>query len=469
MDFIAKVFGFKKVVVSPGDLKSGGHSSSIGVGRTILLALLLVAAVGLAGCTGKVSTAKPVGEDALAPVVFVPGLGMSALNVQVLSDKDAMGFDFLLPSMNPIEVLPQGAKSALEYSVTSGLPRKEAELVPTWMSLAIDADGVASNQPGVSVAPVSVGRDFAAECPRYLAMTNQLAAAGWTLDVNLSCLPFDYRYAPGGNSFVPDFMTLVERAVSEAGGQRAVVACHSQGCLMAYHALRVIDPAWVQANVSVLYGFAGQFSGCSDCIRWAFQPGWSWSLDDQNESPVDPSWVGELALDLQPSVYGDTVLYRNGTKEYRATDARALLQDAGAVAMSRATGAYTLEDQDWFRRGSIDGEPLPIPSRFVFGVELATTVGYAYDFVAVRTGSCQEPECAGFWNVANPVVITSDGDGGDSTLMNAAPKAWTSSPACDIRTLPGVDHMKIVTDPDAIAGLVATAHGSVEGPIPCAG
>ena len=238
---------------------------------------------------------------------------------------------------------------------------------------------------------------------------------------------------------------------------------------MAYHALRVLDPTWVKANVAVLYGFAGQFSGCSDCLRWAFQPGWSCSSEDQNASPVDPSWVGELALDLQPSVYGDTVLYRNGTKEYRATDARALLRDAGALEMSRATGAYTLEDQDWFRRGSIDGEPLPIPSRFVFGVDLATTVGYAYDFVAVRTGSCQEPECAGFWSAVSPSVITSDGDGGDRTLMNAAPKAWTSSPACDIRTIPGVDHMKIVTNPEAIAGLVSTAHGSVEGSIPCVG
>ena len=245
MDFVAKVFGFKKVVVSPSDPKSGGHSSSTGVGRPILLALFLVAAVGLTGCAGKVSTANSAVGTALAPVVFVPGLGMSALNVQVLSDKAATGFDFLLPSMNPIDILPQGAKSALEYSVTSGLPQEEAELVPTWMSLAIDADGVASNQPGVSVAPVSVGRDFAAECPRYLAMANQLAAAGWTLDANLFCLPFDYRYAPGGNSFVPDLMTLVERAVSEAGGQRVVVACHSQGCLMVYHALRVLDPTWV--------------------------------------------------------------------------------------------------------------------------------------------------------------------------------------------------------------------------------
>ena len=30
---------------------------------------------------------------------------------------------------------------------------------------------------------------------------------------------------------------------------------------VAYHALRVLDPAWVEANVAVLYGFAGQFSG----------------------------------------------------------------------------------------------------------------------------------------------------------------------------------------------------------------
>ena len=197
MDFIAKVFGFTKVVLRPSELKSDINRSSIGKGLPIVLGLLLVAAVGLTGCAGKVSTANSAVETELAPVVFVPGRGMSALNVQVLSDKDVTDFDFLLPSMNPIDILPQGAKSALDYSVTNGLPREEAALVPTWMSLLIDDDGVASNQPGVSVAPVSLGRDFAAECPRYLAMTNQLAAAGWTLDANLFCLPFDYRYARG--------------------------------------------------------------------------------------------------------------------------------------------------------------------------------------------------------------------------------------------------------------------------------
>ncbi|MCX6432936.1 MAG: hypothetical protein NTX29_09135, partial [Actinobacteria bacterium] len=295
---------------------------------------------------------------------------MSALNVQVLADGGVTVFDFLVPAMNPVDVLPQGATSALEYSVASGLPRDQAEQVHTWMSLSIGRDGVASNQPGVTVAPVSVGQDFAAECPRYVTLADQLAATGWTIDANLFCLPFDYRYAPGGNAFVSDFTSLVERAVSAADGTKAVVACHSQGCLMAYHALRVLDPAWVSANVAVLYGFAGQFSGCSDCLRWAFQEGWSWNLDDLGASPVDPSWVGELALGLQSTVYGDAVLYRNGAQDYRATDARALLQDAGAVAMSRATDVYALDGQDWFRRGSLDAEALPVPSRFVFGVDL---------------------------------------------------------------------------------------------------
>ena len=432
----------------------------------ILIALISIAAAGLTGCSSR---AEQPADAAVAPVIFVPGLGMSALNVQVQADGAVIDFDFLVPAMNPVDILPKGATSALEYSVASGLPRDKAGHVSAWMSLSIDASGVARNQPGVSVAPVSVGHDFPAECPRYVSFADQLAAAGWKVNTNVYCLPFDYRYAPGSNTFVADFTSLVERAVAQANGRKVVIACHSQGCLMSYHALRVLDPAWLSANVAALYGFAGQYSGCSDCLRWAFQPGWSWNPDDSAASPVDPSWVGELALNLQPSVYGDAVLYRNGTREYDARDARTLLNDAGAVAMSRATDVYSLDSQDWFRRGATNGESLPIPSRFVFGVDMPTTVGYQYDSVAVRTGACHEPQCSGFWKVADPTTITSDGDSGDSTWMNAAPRTWTADQACDIRALPGINHMAIVTNADAVAGLIATAQGAVSGKVPCIG
>jgi hypothetical protein len=433
-------------------------------GAVLLLVFGGIAAAGLVGCGGETS-----GGASRAPVVVVPGLGMSALDVEVRTAGGVTAFDFLMPAMNPVEVLPQGVTSALEYSVASGLPRDQADRVPAWLSLVIGDDGVARNQSGVTVKPVSVGRDFAAECPRYMTLADRLVADGWSVESSLFCLPFDYRHAPGNNTFVADFEVLVERAVGQADGQRAVVACHSQGCLMAYHALRILDPAWVQAHVAALYGLAGQFSGCSDCLRWAFQPGWNWNAEDPAASPVDPSWVGELALDLQPSVYGDAVLYRNGTQNYRAGDASALLRDAGAVAMAQATGVYSLDGQEWFRRGSIDGEPLPIPSRFIFGVDLPTTVGYAFDAVAPRSGSCRQPQCAGFWGASGAVAITADGDGGDSTWMNAAPTAWTADPSCDVRTLPGVDHMAIVADTEAIAGLVSVARGAVEGSVPCVG
>lgn len=53
------------------------------------------------------------------------------------------------------------------------------------------------------------------------------------------------------------------------------------------------------------------------------------------------SWAGELGLDLQPSVYANNVLYRNGTKEYLAENTRQLLKDAGALSMLRATDYYS--------------------------------------------------------------------------------------------------------------------------------
>jgi len=455
-------------------------TKAVPVGRRRIWLSALVAgsiALALAACTsppspsgGSVQPPSPSGGSvqSMAPIVFAPGLGMSALNVTVDTTDATTSFTFLVPAMNPVEVLPDGASSALDYSVASGLPRSAADQVPRWLSLVIDGRGAAENQPGVSVTPVSVGEDFSAECPRYLALADQLEQAGWTVDADVYCLPFDYRYAPGDNSFVKDFTDLVERAVAQADGTKAVIACHSQGCLMAYHALRVVDPAWVESHIAFLYGFAGQFSGCSDCLRWAFQEGWSWDTDNENASPVDPTWVGEMGLGLQSSVYGDAVLFTNGDREYRAADAADLLDDAGAVAMGRATARYSLDDQDWFRQGSVAHEQLPIPSRFVFGIDLPTTVGYAFDDVDERTGTCDEPECTGFWNSTSPAPIEADGDGGDSSWMNRAPEAWTPDPSCDIRTLPGVNHMDIVTNAEAVSGLIVAARASVGGVVPCA-
>jgi hypothetical protein len=111
-----------------------------------------------------------------APVVFVPGLGMSALRVHV--EQPDITFNFLLPAMNPTTVLPASAASALDYSIDSGLPADQIDSVTPWLSLSIDADGEARNQPGVTVEPVSFGSEFAAECPRYVPLAEDFQSRG---------------------------------------------------------------------------------------------------------------------------------------------------------------------------------------------------------------------------------------------------------------------------------------------------
>jgi len=408
----------------------------------------LALAAGLAAC----SQSPDSGTTLTPPIVFAPGLGMSALAVEV--DGDA-SFPFLVPTMTSPELLPPPATSALDYSQRSGLRAEDVDRVQAWLALDIDSEGRASNASGVRVAPVSVGEDFLAECPQYLPMASMLSEQGWETDVSVRCLPYDYRYAPGDNSFASDLQALVTDAVATAGGEKAVIACHSQGCLMADHALRTLDPTWVTEHVASLYGFAGQYSGCSDCMRWAFSPGWSWDPDAPDASPVDPTWVGQMALDLQSSVYGDTVLYTIDEREYQAADNAALLAAGGAMAMARATERYALQQQEWFAGGDESGVPLPVPARFVYGTDLPTTIGYAFDAAPGLGAQSDAP------------AIEADGDAGDSALMNEAPARWTADTACDMRGLPGVTHMAIVTDADAIDLLVAVARGGAAGDVPC--
>ena len=391
--------------------------------------------------TGCVSTETD--EAVVAPLVFVPGLGMSTLQVDVVdSDGESIQVDFLVPSMTPVELLPGSAPSALAYSIDSGLPESSVDQVADWLALDIDAEGMARNKPGVTAQPVSVGENFELECPRYVPMIDELESFGWIANANAYCAPFDYRFTPGSNSFVSDFMKLVERVVDASSGAKAAVACHSQGCLMAYHALRTIDAEWINEHVAFLFGFAGQFSGCSDCLLWAAQTGWSWDPNAPDATPVDPTWVGEMALGLQESVYGQEVLYRLGGKNYQAMDSAGLLVDIGAASMARAQDRYALGKQQWFRQGSEMRQPLGVPTRFVFGNGIPTT--YGYDL-----------------NGSNMVELQTDGDGGDSQWMNQAPLRWTADVDCDVLEIPGVGHMEIVTNGVALAALsnISTSQG----------
>lgn len=414
--------------------------------------LRALALAGISLATGLTACSTPAHNDSVPPIVFAPGLGMSALKVDV---EGKSSFSFLVPTMTSPDLLPPPASSALDYSQRSGLAESDVDRVRDWLALDIDSEGRATNASGVRVEPVSLGQDFRAECPQYLPLANLLSETGWVTDISLKCLPYDYRYPPGENSFAKDLQKVVEESVTAAGGIKAVVACHSQGCLMADHALRTLDPEWVAENVAALFGFAGQYSGCSDCMRWAFSQGWSWDPDAPDASPVDPTWVGQMALDLQYSVYGDNVLYTIGDRKIRAIDNTSLLKEGGAVSMARATVRYALQRQEWFTLGDESGVPLPVPARFIFGTDIPTTVGYSFD---------AEP---GIRYQSDARNIEAKGDGGDSAWMNEAPARWTDDRTCDMQEFPGVTHMAIVTDVDAVGLLATVARAGATGNVPC--
>ncbi|WP_156487695.1 hypothetical protein [Synechococcus sp. MIT S9509] len=178
-------------------------------------------------------------------------------------------------------------------------------------------------------------------------------------------------------------------------------------------------------------------------MRWAFQKQWSWDSNNHVASPSDMTWVGELALGLQSSVYGEKILYRWGQSSYRARDSSALLREAGALVIAKAADRYALDKQTWFLQGARDHEPLAVPTRVVFGTGLPTTAGFVFDREHAPNPNCTNPQCGGFYSQNGLELITTSGDQGDSHWMNRAPRVWLRNRECEIKEFAKISHMKI--------------------------
>ena len=401
------------------------------------------------------------------PILFVPGYGMSALRVEAKREQRSPAkINFLLPAMNPPEVFTEfnpPVANALDYARRSGLDDSDVVVVREWLKLDIRADGSAQNSRGIRVRPVSIGKDFLHECPRYAEMMQMLIAKGWVANHNLACIPFDYRYPPGETDFAEDLKKLIISQFALSQGRKVTIACHSQGCLLAYQFLRTQDPVWVARHIGLFYSLAGQFSGCSDCLRWAFQQEWSWDSHDKVASPSDMTWVGELALGLQSGIFGEAILYRWGQTSYRARDAQTLLREAGALAIAEATNRYALEKQTWFQKGARDHQPLPVPTRVVFGTGLLTTAGFDFAREKVPVSSCKDPQCQGLYSQKNPELIQTTGDQGDSAWMNRAPRMWLKHPDCEMKEFAGISHMEIFKNATVLNHLSKTIQETASG------
>ena len=236
---------------------------------------------------------------------------------------------------------------------------------------------------------------------------------------------------------------------------------------MAYHFLRTEDPVWVAEHIGLFFSLAGQFSGCSDCLRWSSQKQWCWESENEVVSPSDMTWVGELALGLQNSVYGEEVLYRWGQSVYRASDVESLLREAGALEIARATGRYALDKQTWFQKGARDHKPLPVPTRVVFETDLPTTAGFSFAREQATDTYCKTPQCGGLYSQDDPALIQTSGDKGDSHWMNQAPRTWLKDSKCEMKKLALVSHMEIFENIQVLSYLMETVKEVASGHDSC--
>ena len=403
-----------------------------------------------------------------SPIVFLPGFGMGALHVRV--DSSAGGpaeFAFLLPPLNPSGDGTAKSPTPLLYALNNGLTTEDIDDVPGWLELMTEEDGSVRSLTGVTVEALSTGVDFLAECPRYRGWMEKVEGEGWTRDQNLYCAPYDYRFPPGKTNDSIRLMALIEKAFEESGGVPVSLMCHSQGCLIAYHFLRTMPEPWLEKNVGLFFSFAGQFSGCSDCIRWAFQKRWDWDSEDALASDSDPTWAGENALGLESEMYEGREIFRVGLEPYFASTIPDLLSFARAVDTEKALGRYELTQQTWYQKGSQLREALSIPARFVYGSEIPTTMGYSFEAAQPSPPACREPSCGPLYSRDYPGLIQMEGDGGMNGIMTRAPMHWTADPACEMRAIPGIQHMDIFDNEAAIRMATELAGEVLSGDLSC--
>ena len=123
--------------------------------------------------------------------------------------------------------------------------------------------------------------------------------------------------------------------------------------------------------------------------------------------------------------------------------------------------------QTWFQKGVKDRKPLPVPTRVVFGTELATTAGFAFARESVPAPNCTQPQCGGLYSQDHPALIQTSGDQGDSGWMNRAPRQWLRHPACEMKEFALVSHMEIFNHADVLGLLTKTVREIASGTDAC--
>lgn len=196
------------------------------------------------------------------PVIIVPGLEGSQLEAKLDKPKTVNWLcsrktsDWFPIWVDPKEFLPEIINCFLDNFMLTYDPSKRH----------------VQNSPGVQIRPINFGSTEAIEfltkvmhfkpLGYFNLMVNKLVSVGYERNVNVRGAPYDFRLSPRDNvDFMTDMKKLVEDTVQSQGGKKAMIVCHSMGCLYSLYFLNQMPQQWKDQHILQLTSLGAPWAG----------------------------------------------------------------------------------------------------------------------------------------------------------------------------------------------------------------
>lgn len=297
-----------------------------------------------------------------------------------------------------------------------------------------------SNAPGVNIRVQGFGSSDSVEfvdpakvigTSYFETIVKTLTELGYERDKNILGAPYDFRRAPNElQDYFHDLTDLIEIAYTENYEQKAVLICHSMGCLNSLYFLNSKPQAWKDKYIKSMISLSGVWAGSVKAMK-AFASGDNFgvvvipSLALRKDIRTFPSLAYLLpSQEVWPS---DAILLKNRNKNYTVRDYKQFFDDI----------KYPIGYEMWkdvSNLTSIKTAP---------GVEVHCLHGHK-----VTTMDKLEYLSGEFPDTARLRIGHGDGDGTVNRISLEVCASWKDKQTEPIHheQFPNIDHMAILSD-----------------------
>lgn len=394
---------------------------------------------------GLIALATAETVSANVPLVLVPGLTGSALEVQ-MSHAPMPHFE--------CDTDTHGKWKTVWLDPTAVLPR-EIDCLLTRMTLTYDAaTDTYSNLPGIKLRP-HVGMDLLYKYEFGDMIDGLKASLNYELDKDLFLAPYDWRLAGdahtkeknGVGGYYAQLQTTIEESVKSTG-KKAVVLSHSLGCpTMLYFFHHYVSEEWRAANIKGWVAVSGPWLG-STMQANAYLGGYtmgmpSWLLPHDYVKKVQVNATSGVWLSPHSLAFGDAPIVTTPTHNYTAADIPKLISMVG----EEAGGAQTIALHKKFANDltTIQRPPVNVPVLNWYSTGVKTSERYEYD-----------REITEGFNRAPKKIHYGDGDGIVNHISALVVEhRWPQVPSAPVSTkvFPNASHFGMLSDKRVLQAL----------------